>query len=104
MKKHVSRTAGFALVLLFACYALYSRDGAVAPSLTSPVYAAQAGTGCLDFSSLPAGGPVGGIAFARAKVPGGWLVIADYNGESGSSHRGVTMVFYPDQQHEWKGR
>jgi hypothetical protein len=36
-------------------------------------------------------------AVYRARVPGGWLVLAGHNNGIG----GVT--FYPDPKHEWKG-
>jgi hypothetical protein len=36
-------------------------------------------------------------AVYRARVRGGWLVLAGHNNGIG----GVT--FYPDQKHEWKG-
>jgi hypothetical protein len=32
----------------------------------------------------------------RAKVPGGWLVIA-------TSNSGGGLTFYPDPQHKWDG-
>ena len=32
----------------------------------------------------------------RAKVPGGWFVEKSYAGR-------LTMIFYPDPNHEWKG-
>jgi hypothetical protein len=102
MKKRLSWKAvfaGVAVVLFFTAYASYSRNGALSPSLESPVYAAPVETGCLDFKALPTSGPV----VERAKVPGGGLLISDCNGESSSSHRGVTIAFYPDPHHEWNG-
>lgn len=40
-------------------------------------------------------------ATIRTKVPGGWLVLVDYNQEGGS--RGAAITFYPDPNHEWDG-
>jgi hypothetical protein len=31
---------------------------------------------------------------ARAKVPGGWLIMVEHS-------RGVGIAFYPDASHEW---
>lgn len=35
--------------------------------------------------------------FHRAKVPGGWLVMFNCNGEAGG------LTFYPDPGHAWDG-
>lgn len=44
----------------------------------------------------------------RARVPGGWLVLADtwarHEGSGGERHydsTGVGITFYPDPHHEW---
>ena len=43
----------------------------------------------LKFEALSAGA----YSIARARVPGGWLVVAD----------GASVAFYPDPNHAWYG-
>lgn len=38
----------------------------------------------------------------RAKVPGGWLVIA-YNGNDPRDQYAPSITFYPDPNHQWDG-
>jgi len=66
---------------------------AAAPAVASaPVEPEQPAPGAqearLKFEKLDAGG----YAVARAKVPGGWLIVC-----------GTGVTFYPDPGHEWDG-
>jgi hypothetical protein len=42
------------------------------------------------------------IRMFRAKVPGGWLIMAEPTHRVGEG--GPSLVFYPDPAHEWDGQ
>lgn len=59
----------------------------------------------LSWEQLPATAAPLDLHISRAKVPGGWLVIAysyDKYGHT-SGQKALTMTFYPDQKHAWDG-
>lgn len=39
-------------------------------------------------------------AVFRTRVPGGWLLMSDWDGLHG---HGGSIAFYPDSQHQWTG-
>lgn len=84
-------------------YGLYPRGDELSPSLASFAYAADAGPTTIEkklvFQSLTT--QMGAVK--RAKVPGGWLVIFDVNGDSNSYTRGAGITFFPDPSHQWDG-
>lgn len=74
-------------------------DGGKLPSLDEPSTDAPAGAA----AATPAKAPEPTLKFqklhsapysiARAKVPGGWLIVAN----------GSSVTFYPDSEHAWNG-
>ena len=106
---------GTVLGLLWIGYSLGKNSQIPSPSFSSAVYAddvkptkseAEKSTDVKPVSKKPKlvfdffANPQGLLGFERAKVPGGWLVIA-----SDLNHRDAVegFTFYPDPEHKWDG-